>query len=99
MGFDLRGHGHSEGKRGNGNYEDYLNDIETVYKWLKLRYGNLPRVLYGHSMGGNLALGYAINCKPDIDRLIVTSPWLKLTKPPMVPLVIFAKLAVKFFLL
>lgn len=81
-GVDLRGHGNSEGKRGSGSYQSYLKDIDTLFRIVRKKFGNIPRILYGHSMGGNLALGYEISRKPEIDRLIVTSPWLRLSKPP-----------------
>jgi acylglycerol lipase len=97
MGFDLRGHGHSQGKRGNGNYLSHLNDIEAVFLHLNKLFGDIPKVLYGHSMGGNLALGYEITRKPPVKRLIVTSPWLHLYNPPPLPVVLFSKLMLKIF--
>jgi acylglycerol lipase len=97
IGHDLRGHGNTQGIRGNGNYLSHLNDIDAVFGYTVKKYGNIPKILYGHSMGGNLALGYEIYRKPAIDSLIVTSPWLKLPKPPIVPVVLLAKLAVKLF--
>lgn len=95
IGHDLRGHGHTQGIRGNGNYLSHLKDIDAVFNLARRRYGHIPKILYGHSMGGNLALGYEISRKPQIDALIVTSPWLKLSKPPIPPLVLLAKLLVK----
>ncbi len=96
-GIDLRGHGFSEGKRGNGNYHSYLNDIDSIFEFVSKEFENLPKVLYGHSMGGNLALGYEITRKPDIERLIVTSPWLKLVNPPAITLQIMSRIFVKLF--
>lgn len=96
IGHDLRGHGHTQGIRGNGNYLSHLNDIDAVFSYAERKYGSIPKILYGHSMGGNLVLGYEIHRKPGIVSLIVTSPWLKLPKPPIVPLVLLAKIAMKF---
>lgn len=96
-GIDLRGHGYSDGKRGNGSYQAYLNDIDYVFQYVQKKFGDIPKVLYGHSMGGNLALGYEISRKPEINRLIVTSPWLKLTNPPTSSLLYLSKFLVKLF--
>jgi alpha-beta hydrolase superfamily lysophospholipase len=97
VGMDLRGHGQSDGKRGTGSYQAYLNDIDSVFKVVRKKFGHLPLVLYGHSMGGNLALGYEISHKPDISRLIVTSPWLKLSNPPAKWLQFLLKFFVKLY--
>lgn len=95
VGMDLRGHGQSDGKRGASNYQAYLNDIDSVFNVVRKKFGIIPVVLYGHSMGGNLALGYEISRKPDISRLIVTSPWLKLSNPPANWLLFLANFLVK----
>lgn len=97
VGFDLRGHGHSDGKRGYGNYQSHLNDIDSIFALVRERFGSIPTVLYGHSMGGNLALGYEIFRKPDIQRLVVTSPWLKLVFPPPTLLEMASKLIARLF--
>jgi acylglycerol lipase len=97
VGFDLRGHGHSEGRRGNGNYISHLNDIDTVFAHAQNLFGDIPKILYGHSMGGNLALGYEITRKPNIDRLVVTSPWLQLFNPPPLPVVLMSKMVIRTF--
>jgi acylglycerol lipase len=77
--FDARGHGLSEGKRGyTPSYKHIMNDIAIFIQQTKLYFPNLPVILYGHSLGGNLAVNFVIRTKPSIDALIVTSPWLKL---------------------
>jgi alpha-beta hydrolase superfamily lysophospholipase len=96
-GIDLRGHGQSEGKRGSGNYYSYLKDINSLFKIVSKKFGDIPKVLYGHSMGGNLALGYEISRKPEISKLIVTSPWLKLSNPPSTPLIGLSKFLGKIY--
>ncbi|MET1123978.1 MAG: lysophospholipase [Archaeoglobaceae archaeon] len=73
--FDLKGHGASEGKRGDGTYELMLKDIS---KFLNLCEGR--KVLYGHSMGGALALYYLLR-KGDVEAAIVSAPFLALAKP------------------
>ncbi len=82
-GFDLFGHGHSAGKRGTIiSYNALLNDIDLLVAKTKQLYPNVPLFIYGHSLGGNLALNYLLNNNPDINGAVVTSPWLKLTADP-----------------
>jgi len=79
--FDLRGHGKSPGKPGYiPSYEILLEDIDCLLEKIKILYPDIPVYLYGHSMGGNLVLNYAIERNPDIKGLIATSPWLRLKK-------------------
>jgi acylglycerol lipase len=81
--FDLRGHGSSEGKRGHTpSYEDLMNDLNTVHQKCTEIYPELPLILYGHSMGGNLVLNYLIRRQPPVKGAIVTAPYLKLAFEP-----------------
>ncbi len=59
--YDRRGHGKSGGKRGHTpDYAFYLDEVETLIKQAQTQFPNLPVFLYGHSMGGNIALNYAL---------------------------------------
>ena len=79
VGFDLRGHGKSGGARGHTpSYDALMDDIADFLVWIEKRYPNVPRFLYGHSMGGNLALNFSLRRKPDVVGVIATDPWLKL---------------------
>lgn len=82
--YDLQGHGRSEGKRGHMNaMSAAIYDVIRVIDEARDRHPDLPVFLYGHSMGGNIALNTAIAQKPDIHALILTSPWLSLAfRPP-----------------
>jgi alpha-beta hydrolase superfamily lysophospholipase len=82
IGADLRGHGKSDGQRGNGTCTEFTGDIHAVLKFTHEQYPFVPKILYGHSMGGNLVLRYIIDYKPNILGVIATSPWLKLHNPP-----------------
>jgi alpha-beta hydrolase superfamily lysophospholipase len=76
--FDLRGHGKSGGRRGDApSYDALLDDIEILIHRSQSRFPDLPLFLYGHSMGGNLVLNYAVCRKPDITGVIVSAPGLK----------------------
>lgn len=80
---DLRGHGLSGGKRGHApSYEILLDDVTAWIHRVKMQHPHNPVFLYGHSMGGNIALNYAIRKNGLITGIIATSPWLKLVNPP-----------------
>ena len=83
LGFDLRGHGKSGGPRGHTpSYDALMDDIAAFSQQTDERYPGLPRFLYGHSLGGNLVLNYALRRKPDLRGVIATGPWLKLAFDP-----------------
>jgi len=79
--FDLRGHGRSEGKRGYApSYVRLMEDIDILLQRAREYFPEKPVFLYGHSMGGNLVLGYAVRRCLYLNGVVATSPWLKLTK-------------------
>ena len=82
--YDNFGHGKSEGKRGNcPSYSALLDLLGSVINKASILFPDRPLVLYGHSMGGNLVLNFAIDRKADIRAIIATSPYLRLAfKPP-----------------
>lgn len=84
VGFDLRGHGLSEGPRGHTpDYNDLLDDIQTLIQHSRERFSfNLPEFLYGHSLGGNLVLNFGLQRSPQLFGMIVTSPLLKTAFEP-----------------
>ncbi|WP_373230880.1 lysophospholipase [Cohnella sp.] len=86
LGFDQRGHGQTEGKRGHTpSYEALLEGIDKLLAEAQRKYPGKPLFLYGHSMGGNVTLNFLLRRKPDIAGAIVTGPWLKLAfKPPSI---------------
>ncbi len=78
--FDLRGHGRSEGKRGySPSYVRLMEDIDILVQRGREFFPDKPVFLYGHSMGGNLVLGYAVRRCLALKGVVATSPWLKLT--------------------
>lgn len=80
---DHRGHGKSQGPRGHTpSYEALLDEIDRLLEEAARRYPGRPRFLYGQSMGGNLALNYALRRRPPIAGVIATSPWLRLAFAP-----------------
>lgn len=75
--FDQRGFGRSQGLRGHTpSLQAYLDDIRRFLLLLARRHPGLPLVLYGHSMGGVLALASCNGLSPLPAAVIATSPGL-----------------------
>lgn len=73
--FDLIGAGASGGARWDiDNWSRFHDQIETHVSWARSR--DLPLVLMGHSMGGNLVLGYTASGRPAPDLLVASAPAL-----------------------
>ena len=83
LGFDLQGHGQTKGNRGViKSYNSVLDDIDMALSKAEELFPKIPKILYGHSMGGNLVSNYLIRRKPKLAGAIITSPWLKLSNEP-----------------
>lgn len=79
-GFDLRGHGHSAGKRGHvEGFADYLNDLEIFLDHVGDQSGSLSTTLLGHSMGGLIATALAVERSPAVQSLITSGAALALS--------------------
>jgi alpha-beta hydrolase superfamily lysophospholipase len=80
VGFDLRGHGRSGGKRGFiDSWSDFLDDVEDLLA--QRRALDVPVVLYGHSMGGLISTTYAESDRPQPDLLVLSAPALEANLP------------------
>ena len=78
FGADLRGHGRSGGPRGHTpSAEAFMRDIDLLFEQAEIRYPGLPKILYGHSLGGILVLHYALKHEPRISGVIATSSGLR----------------------
>ena len=80
-GWDLRGHGRSEGKRGVVyDFFDLCEDLKIFIKYVQDRQTNMPIFLLGHSMGGLvcnkmlLSLNESEFKAMNLDGLILSSP-------------------------
>lgn len=81
--YDQFGHGKTEGKRGhNPGFDAVLDCVEIAIKKGKAIFGDVPTFLYGHSMGGNVVINYALRRKNSLKGIIATSPFLKLAFTP-----------------
>ena len=94
VGMDLRGHGISSGVRGDtAPRMEILKDIDAMLDYASEFYPDVPIILYGHSMGGNLCLDYRArglkNEKPE--KYIVSAPWVKLVSDFPNPVVALLK--------
>jgi len=90
--YDQRGHGRSEGQRGHiPNYDNLLGDLARFVKDVRSRIGAKPLFLYGQSMGGNVALSFAVKHGDMISAVAASSPWIKLAFEPPAYKVFLAK--------
>ena len=70
---DLRGFGRSAGRRAwVGGWEEYLDDLAGDLE--SARPLEVPVVLLGHSLGGLIALSYALSDHPRPDLLVLSAP-------------------------
>jgi len=79
VGFDLRGHGRSDGARGHFPSTDaVMQDIHEFFEFLRKRYPmDTSFFMYGHSLGGLLTLTFVLKERPDVKGVIVTAPGLR----------------------
>ena len=76
--YDHRGHGRSEGRRGDViTSESLLQDAQIVIDDFSTRY-SAPPFLFGHSMGGLFAASFALSHRSPLRGLILSSPALAL---------------------
>ncbi len=82
--LDHLGHGNSSGKRGHiPSFETVNEYISALIEWSKETVPDIPVILYGHSMGGNMVLYYALSHQNNltIAGVISTSPGLGVGEP------------------
>jgi alpha-beta hydrolase superfamily lysophospholipase len=80
-GLDHRGHGRSGGVRVHvSHYADFLADLDTFRRMVATRHETRPFLL-GHSMGGQIALAYALDHQDDLAGLVLSAPALQ--APPV----------------
>lgn len=83
IGVDLRGNGLSEGQRGHINVlSEYMEDIDACIEYShRFISPDIPKIIMGNSMGGAVALNYALSSSTPFIGIIMAAPWLQLTKP------------------
>ncbi|MBI9048292.1 MAG: lysophospholipase [Anaerolineaceae bacterium] len=81
--FDLPGHGKSDGIRGHAESFAAIHNIANHFiSDLNTAYPDIPIIIYGHSMGGELALDYGFENSHYVDGIISSSPGLIPGNPP-----------------
>ncbi len=81
--FDQRGHGKSEGKRGHiVHFNQLLDGVGEMLERVRLQFKDKPVILWGHSLGGNIVLNYAIKRPSGLKGVVVTAPYLRLAFEP-----------------
>jgi alpha-beta hydrolase superfamily lysophospholipase len=82
--FDLRGHGESAGKTGHSPTHDQLiDDVEQFLIKIRNTNNDIPIIIYGHSMGGNIVANYLLKRKTsELKGAIITSSLFKLGFEP-----------------
>jgi len=98
IGFDLFGHGKTKGKRGHcPSYNALMDVIEYVIEKSMILFPDKATYLYGHSLGGNLAINYVLRRNNTIKGVVASSPFLKLAFQPPKWKVAIGKLLLRTF--
>lgn len=83
VGYDQRGHGKSGGQRGHfPSFDMFLDDVTTFISQVDKLYPTIKKVIYGHSMGGNVVSNYLIRKNQNFAGAILSSPYLELAFTP-----------------
>lgn len=87
--FDHRGHGHSPGLRGHiDSFQEFLDDVAASLPGAQALAPAAPVFLMGHSMGGLIALDYAIRRPQGLAGVIASAPLL--AQPNVAPWMTYA---------
>ncbi len=84
---DLRGHGRSEGLRGDIElFHSFLDDVAAAIRWARLKHPELPLFLLAESMGTSIAINYVVQAQPELapDGLILVACVIAPTVTPSV---------------
>ncbi len=76
-GYDLRGHGRSPGKSGHiESFDDYRQDTHAFINFVSTKHPGIPLYLFGHSMGGLIALDQALYYPAELSGVISSAAHL-----------------------
>ncbi|MDJ0767499.1 MAG: alpha/beta hydrolase [Ilumatobacter sp.] len=76
--LDHRGHGKSNGKRAFvKRYDELMTDLAQFRRMVEEQHPELPLVVLGHSMGGNLAVGHVLDHQDGVAGLALSGAALK----------------------
>ncbi len=83
--FDYRGHGQSDGRRAHvERFSEYTDDLDVLLGHARQVAEGQPLFVMGHSLGGLIALRYALDARPEgLAGLVLSSPFLEFAfRPP-----------------
>lgn len=81
-GWDLRGHGRSEGKRGYvAHIDSFASDLNCFYRLVSAKHRNMNLVFFGHSLGGLVTLRFLQSHAAEYAAVALSSPALGLSMP------------------
>jgi acylglycerol lipase len=80
--YDQRGFGASGGRRAFvARWGTVHDDLEEQLASVRARAGDRPVVVYGHSLGGLIALGHVLTDRPKPDLLVLSAPAIEAAVP------------------
>lgn len=83
IGTDHYGHGNSPGIRGHfSDYKVYLDEVKGLIRKTVNESSDIPIILYGHSLGGNIVLNWILENEFSVDYVIASGPWIRLKLVP-----------------
>jgi acylglycerol lipase len=92
-GLDHRGHGKSQGIKGYvDRFDDYITDLKTFYDMVHKEQPDKRIFMLGHSLGGLIAVDYAVKYQAGLVGLVVSAPLLKIGESVSPATVFMAKI-------
>lgn len=81
-GWDMRGHGRSEGKRGYvADFKNLIKDLNSFYELVLKKHPGVNLVFFGHSLGALVTMRFIETYKVEYSALALSSPCLALSFP------------------
>ncbi|MDC3724267.1 MULTISPECIES: alpha/beta hydrolase [unclassified Rhodococcus (in: high G+C Gram-positive bacteria)] len=94
---DHRGHGRSGGKRVRAQeMREFTDDLDSLIDLATHAHPGLPVFMLGHSMGGAIALAYALDHQDRLAALVLSGPAVIVTSGTPKPVVEIGKLIGRF---
>ncbi|MDY0235153.1 MAG: alpha/beta hydrolase [Gudongella sp.] len=73
--YDLRGHGRNTKDLGHiKSFDDFILDLDEIYKETNKRFQEVPIFLFGHSMGGLITAIYGTKSDLKVNGIILSGP-------------------------
>lgn len=77
--IDHRGHGESDGPRANvERFAYFVDDVHQLVSRARAEHPELPLLMIGHSMGGLIAVHYALRHQSELAALVLSGPALQI---------------------